>query len=117
MRKWIIYQSRDKGTSVMEVEIEMVRSAEDPSVGWLPEGEYKARIMQPKSLYEKQDDGSLTPPMWYSHAFYWNENQAWAYAERMVRDGFERDMRKLGIAYTEQQIQEKLATIKQIKLP
>jgi hypothetical protein len=116
MKKFIIQSERNK-TSIIEVEIELVTAMEDPSIKWLPEGEYKARILQPKSLYEKQEDGTLVSPLWYSHAFYCNKLDAWTKLEKMIRDGFERDKRKEDIDFTETDVQAKLGTIQEIMLP
>lgn len=117
MHKFIILHSKDKGTSITEVEVEMISSVEDPSVMWLPKGEYKARVLEPASLYEKTPQGSLVAPVWHSHAFYETAQHAWTVAEEQIRAGFERELRKFGIAYTEQQVQEKLSQIREVKLP
>lgn len=116
MKKFIVHVERGGKISVMEVEIEVVSAVEDPSVMWLPKEEYRARVMAPKSLYEKQDDGSATPPVWYSHAFYWTVHQAWVMAETMVRSELERNLSKHKVAYTPKDLQDKLAEIQEILL-
>jgi len=117
MRKFIVQTTRDGQTSIIEVEIELIQAVEDQSVMWLPKEEYKARIIAPKSLYEKQEDGSLAPPVWYSHAFCWTIYQARVYADRVVRSLFEQELRHHGTVYTEQQVQQKLSEIQEVKLP
>jgi hypothetical protein len=117
MIKFIIHIERGGKTSIMEVEIELVTAVEDPSVKWLPEGEYKARVTTPMSLYDKQEDGSLTPPVWYSHAFSWTIHQAWARAERMLREEFQRGLVKYNRPFSEEDVQSKLAEIQEILLP
>ena len=116
MKKFIVHVERGGKISVMEVEIEMVSAVEDPSVGWLPEGEYRARVVSPKSLAEKQNDGSLASPVWYSHAFYQTSHQARQVAEEMVRSELERNFSKHDVAYTPEDLQNKLAEIKEILL-
>jgi len=115
-RMYTIYHSREKVTSIMEVEIEMISGMEDPSVMWLPKGEYKARVLAPGSLYDRDEDGFRTPPLWYSHAFYSTMQEARTYAERQVRQGFERGLQKQGIQYTEEEVQQKLSEIQEVKL-
>lgn len=117
MRKFIMRAARDGAMSIMEVEIELVQAAEDQSVMWLPEGEYKARVMAPVELYEKQEDGSLTPPIWHSHAFYWNEHQAGVYVERAIRGSLERQKLHYGTEYTEDDIKQKMSEVQVIRLP
>jgi len=84
-----------KGTTILqEVEVEVVRAIEDPSVMWLPKGESKMKILKPESLFEKQLDGSLTPPVWHSHAFYTTEFIAREIAKENIRAEMERAARK-----------------------
>lgn len=117
MRKFTIHATRDGKISIVEVEIELVKALEDPSIGWLPEGEYRARVMSPKSLHDKQLDGSLTPPIWHSHAFYWNEHQATVHAEKAIRGSLERTKLHYGTEFTEEDVKQKLAEVKVIRLP
>src|SRR5271165_3876860 len=108
MRRFAVQHNRGQ-TSVMEIEIQILSAMEDSSVLWLPEGEFKARIVAPTSLYDQ--DG--LPPIWYSHAIYWNVHQAWVRAERDVRSGFDFNLRKYGTPYTEEDVKAKLATIQE----
>ena len=112
MRKFTVQHSRGT-TSIIEVEIEIVSAMEDPSVLWLPEGEFKARIMAPTSL--NNQDGQ--PSVWYSHALYWTANQAWVRAERDVRSTFDFNLRKYGTPYTEEDVKAKMTTIQEVLLP
>lgn len=93
MRKFAII-SRKGVTTLQEVEIEIVSALEDPSVMWLGKGEYKAHIMLPVSLHEKQEDGSLKPPVWFSHAFFHSEEEARKQAEHDIQKEMERVARK-----------------------
>src|ERR1035437_4315028 len=69
MKKFII--SNSKGTtSVMEVECEKVSIFEDGVVALLKDGEWKARIDLPISLYEKFPNGKVVKPIFCWHAFY-----------------------------------------------
>ena len=117
MKKFIIRFERGGKTSIMEVEIELITATEDPSVKWLPEDEFKARIIAPTSLYDKQEDGSLIPPIWHSHAFSWTIHQAWARAERMLREEFQRGLIKHNKVFSEEDVKAKLAEIEEILLP
>lgn len=117
MRKLIVQTTREGKTIVTEVEIELVKAVEDPSVMWLPEGEYKARILDPKSLYEKQIDGSLLPPLWYSHAFYEDMEEVIEYFDKALREESDRARRHHKTGYTEEEIQQKLSEIEEVKLP
>ena len=61
MRKFVVHTRALPGVKsngapiVLEVEGELIQSLEDPSVMWLPEGEFKFRIMTPESLYEPHE--------------------------------------------------------------
>lgn len=133
MRKFIVYTrslpagcckvSTDAPT-VVEVEGEMVTRSEDPSVGWLPEGEFKFRITKPDFLHEpveiKLPDGSrektMVPPVYHSHAVYYNVNQAHVAAEHMVRHSFAFTQRKGGAEFTEEEVRAKFSEIQEVLL-
>jgi hypothetical protein len=117
MRKFIIHTERGGKTSIMEVEAELITAMEDPSVKWLPADEYRARITAPKFLYEKQDDGSLVTPIWHSWALAWTQDQAVAWATKMVRNDMQRALEKHDVAYTERDIENKIRQIEVIFLP
>jgi hypothetical protein len=116
MKKFVVHTPRGSKSSIMEVELELITATEDPSIQWLPEGEYRARVLAPASLSEKQDDGSLQAPVWHSYMFYWNVTQAWVYAEKMIRTEMKRDMEKHHIEYTEDDVKARLAEIKEVLL-
>jgi hypothetical protein len=133
MRKFIVYtRSLPAGCckvstdapAVVEVEGEMITQTEDTSVGWLPQGEFKFRITQPEFLYESQEikkaDGSkekvMLPPVYYSHAVYYNIYQAQVAAEHIVRSNFEFERRKTGKEFTEEEVRAKFVEIQEILL-
>lgn len=133
MRRFIVYtralpagccKVATDAPSVVEVKGEMITPTEDPSVLWLPEGEFKFRITQPEFLYEPQEvkrpDGSrekvMAPPVYHSHAIYWNVVQAHVAAERMVREGFAFTQRKTDKEFTEEEVRAKYAEIQEILL-
>lgn len=134
MRKFIVHTrvvpgccKTDEGTpiTIIEVEGEMIKQAEDASVGWLPYGEFKFRILKPEFLHEPQEvrkpDGSvikiMTSPIYHSHAIYWNIYQAQVAAERMVRESLEFTQRKTkGESFTEEELKTKIAEITTIRL-
>lgn len=100
MKKFTII-SRKGVTSIQEVEIQLLSSIEDPSVMWMNPGEYKAKVLKPESLYEKQNDGSLTPPIWCWFAFFDTEAEARAQAELDLKKELERAARKSHIEFDE----------------
>jgi hypothetical protein len=65
MRKFVIYTFKGD-TSIMEVEVEVLSN----HLFFLKEGEWMGKITAPKSLYEKQADGSLKPAVWCWWAFH-----------------------------------------------
>jgi hypothetical protein len=93
MRKFTII-SRKGVTTIQEVEIELVSTLEDPSVMWMKPGEYKAKVLKPESLYEKQNDGRLISPIWCWFAFFNSEDDARAQAEQDLKREMERAARK-----------------------
>lgn len=124
MRKFIVHTraipGHKGGPFVIEVEGEMIAAIEDPSVMWLPEGEFRFRILKPEFLYEpheiKQPDGSvkkvMLPPVYASHGVYWNEHQAAVAAERILRQELDFEIRKGRIeSYTDEELKAKYAEI------
>lgn len=116
MRKFIVYTPRSGKTTIMEVEVELVTQVEDVSIGWLPIGEFKARIIEPKSLYDESPDKTLSPPIWYSHAFYWTISGARVAAEKIIRSSFEFKFRKHGVPFTEEEVKAKFSEIEEVRL-
>jgi hypothetical protein len=124
MRKFIVY-TRGDVPSVVEVEGEFITGMEDPTVMWLPEGEFKFRITQPDFLYEPKEikklDGSkgtaMTPPVYYSHSCHWTVHRARVMADEMVRHGFELAQRKHGVSFTEEEVAAKIAQVQEVLLP
>lgn len=125
MRKFIVHTRPLPGCckvgdapTVIEVEGEMISATEDPSVKWLPEGEFRFRITKPDFLFEPKQAGSkeMVPPVYHSHAIYWNVYQARAVAERLVRQGFEFSKRKSGKEYSKEEVRAKYSEITEIIL-
>ena len=131
MRKFIVYTRKlagiRKGTdapSIIEVEGETIEPIEDPSVMWLPKGEFRFRILKPEYLFEpkeivKEDKSTETimvPPVYYSHSVCWTVSQARAQAERIVKEGFEFELRKRGTPINWVDVIEKCKEIKEITL-
>lgn len=59
MRKFVFHHK--KGIpAIVEVELEKLTQADDPSVGWLRPGEYKARILRPTSYHMKIEESCQT---------------------------------------------------------
>lgn len=116
MKKFIIHYL--KGTiSIVEVECELITGMQDPSIMWLPFGEYCARILSPKMLLEKNNMGEEVGPIYYGHAFYNSEQDCRVKIDHDVRDFFKRSLIKDKTkTYTEEDIQAKLLTIQTIKL-
>lgn len=88
MRKFVI-KYRQLECSILEVEVKAATSYEDPSVMWLANGEWKGIILEPKSLWEKQPNGELAPPIYYWHAFYDSEEEALERAKKDIRSSLE----------------------------
>lgn len=131
MRKFIVHTRPLPGCcktsdapTVVEVEGEVVSAIEDPSVMWLPEGEFRFRILKPESLSEfqevKQSDGSkkkvMVSPIYHSHAVYPDLSHARFVAESLVVQAFEFNKRKYGTEFTEEEIAQKCSEITEIFL-
>jgi hypothetical protein len=112
-------EKRGGGPSVVEVECEIIHSP------LMKDGEFAARVLKPEWLWEPvrklMPDGTLgeviEPPVYCSHAVYWNVNQAMVAAEHMVRGGFEFEIRKgKRESYTDEELKAKYAEIREIRL-
>lgn len=110
MKKFIIYRN-----SIMEVECTKLTPVEDPSIAFLPLGEYKARIDAPTTLHEKIDT-KMVKPTWFSFAFFDTIDAAQKSAEADIRVVLERNKTKNGIEFTDEDIRKQLAEIKIITL-
>lgn len=123
MRKFVIHSLKG-ATSIMEVEIKLVTGLEDPSVTWLPNGEYKAHVLKPVSLMDKKvvvledkkTETQLVPPVYYSHAFYETAEEAMEVARGWTQLGFERGLSKHGEAFTPEDVEEKIKSIQVVRL-
>ena len=110
MKKFVIHRN-----SIIEVECTKLSTAENPSIAWLPSGEYWARIDAPVSIFDKVD-AKLVNPIWHSFAFFQTMDDAKKKMEANVRDTFDRNKRKSGTEYTEADIAKQLADIQVITL-
>ena len=113
-------QKKPPAPTVVEVECEIMHPP------FMKDGEFTARILKPEWLWEEvqklMPDGKLgdviEPPIYSSHSVYWNVNQATVYAERLIRSGFEFDIRKgKRESYTDEEFRAKCAEIQTIMLP
>lgn len=117
MRKFI-YQSIKGKTSVIEVECIILFPVDDISVSWLPSGEFKARIMAPTFLLDKEKDGTLTQPVYCSHAFYDTARLAFEAAAKGLRGSMMRHCGEDSLCKTpsEEEIQAAIDSITTILL-
>lgn len=111
--------------TIVEVEGERVLSLEDPSVMWLPEGEFRFRIKQPEFLHEpheaKKADGSrekiMLPAVYHSHAIYLTIEEAREATKKLVVGEFEFALRKKKVeSYTTADVEARLSEIQELKL-
>lgn len=108
----------------MEVEIRLVTGLEDATATWLPNGEYRAHVLQPQSLMDKKvimsedkkAETKLVPPIYHSHAFYETAEEAMALAKSWVQLEFERNFTKRGEAFAPEDVEEKIKAIQIVRL-
>ena len=100
MRKFIVHTRALPGCCktgdapiILEVDGEVVRGVEDPSVMWLTEGEY------------------------CSHMLFSTAHEARAAAYRLVNHSFEFTQRKSKEEYTQEQVAQRCSEIQEILLP
>jgi hypothetical protein len=133
MRKFVVHTRSLPGVCktndlpiVLEVEGEIITGMEDPSVLFLPKGEFMFRILKPESLYESKEiihadksrEKIAIPPIYYSHAIHWTEHGAMAEAIHIVRGELEFQVRKgKRDSFTEQDVQEQANLIQIVRLP
>src|SRR5580692_5531160 len=122
MRKFIVHTRALPGCCkagdapiILEVEGEIITGLEDPSVMWLPEGEYKFRILKPESLYEPKEapgakEKTMVPPIYCGHNFF-------STAHDLVNHSFEFAQRKSKIEYTYDQVVARCSEIQEVMLP
>lgn len=123
MRKFTI-QSKKGSYSIVEVEVELVRPMEDPSVMWLGSGEYKARVLAPEMFHqriEKVVEGKkefvLVPDVWCWHAFYESAEIAREQCVEWIRSEMvDFAIRKHRTPATEEEIQQAIQSIEMIPL-
>ena len=119
MKKFTIHVRRNEHT-IYEVECEKLQPIDDPSVMWLKEDEYKARVTAPEALLEKKVEGdktTFTQPVWCSHAFYDTVLEAETRCAKDIRhEMVEFAMQKRRAAASEEEIRAEVAKIKVVML-
>jgi hypothetical protein len=114
MKKFVIHTLKGK-TSIFEVECTPLTPGDDPYVAWLIYGEYRARIDAPASLFDKID-GKMVAPVWHSFVFFDTLEDAKSQANKDVRAMLERNKRKNGTDFTEEDVKKQLNDIQVIIL-
>lgn len=97
--------------SVLEVDIEKVSALEDFGIILLPDGEFKAKIISPTFL----SDGK-SAAIYYSWELFSYKAQAILQAKQMVRSNFEFEYRKYKKPFTEDEVKNRIAEIKEVLL-
>jgi hypothetical protein len=113
--KFAINVNRGK-TSIMEVKCEKVLSIDNSYSYSLKPGEYKVRILAPASMFDKKPNGVMVPSIQCNYFLFESFEAAQDKAEKDIRSGFERELRKKGIAFTEEDVAAKVALIQVIRL-
>ena len=115
MRKFVIHFIKET-TTIIEVECEKISGLEDPSVLWLPSGEFKVKISAPKSILNKETNGTYSAISYYNHGIYDSYEEALKATEFLIRKSFELNAVKHNSSFSEEDIQAKLLTVQTIKL-
>lgn len=115
MKKFVVHSIKGV-TSIMEVECRVVTALQDPSVMFIPAGEYKAEILNPVALYEKQSDGSLRSPVYYSHSLHETVEAAMVAAKKGLEESYRRTCHKCNMDVDGQTLEEILAKITTVTL-
>jgi hypothetical protein len=123
MRKFIVSVKKSPA-SIIEVEVEIVKALEDPSIIWaLYPGEYKARIIKPTTFYqkfEKNVGGKFElfsiPEIWHSHSFFDSLEDAKFHANELILNSFEFNLRKHGVIFSEEDVQNQINLIEVLML-
>jgi len=101
MRKFIVHtrpipgRPKTEAPTIVEVEGEVVSAMQDPSVMWLPNHEYKFRILTPEFLHETRGKETI-PAVYCSHSVHHTVEEARKSAEAMVQWQFDLEWRKHG---------------------
>lgn len=118
MRKFIVHTraipGRPKEESpfyLLEVEVEIITALEDPSILFLPVGEFRFKIMEPKFLNDFSG-----PSIYYSHSIYADSVIARDVAKRMVVEELEFSKRKYKIDYSQEDVENKISKIEEVLL-
>lgn len=118
MRKFVIHTLKGD-TSIIEVECERITGREDPSVMWLPAGEYTVKITAPQSLLTKKVVGketTLEPTIYYSHGVFDSEEAAVTASHLLMRKTIELRAMKSKTAFKEEDVTAEIEKIKVVKL-
>lgn len=108
--------------SILEVEAEKVTPMQDPSVMWMPSGEFKARILKPEFLYETQEifkgsgvrEKATVPSIYYSHSLYETKEAALEAATKLIVGGFQFEIRKgKRDSFSQEEVQARVAQIEE----
>lgn len=123
MRKFAIQSKRGEMT-IYELDVEVLTALQDPSIMFLKEGEYRARILKPESFHmkiEKTVDGkkevTYVPDVWCWHSLYDTYNDALQAASKLIEQEFAFNLRKYGTAYTDVDVAAAMLALKLEKLP
>lgn len=115
MKKYAAFIIKGKPT-VYELKAEKVTPLQDPSVKWLPEGEYKVNVLAPISLYEKDVKGKDVPVVFYSHALFDTEAAAVAWHKQSLESTMKERAERHGEEFSKEALKAKIAEITVTKL-
>lgn len=110
--KFVVHNLRGK-TNVVQVRCEEITPLHTEMSFPVSIGE-KVKIHAPDFLLDRRPDGKLVPSVWFTNGVYDTEKEALAKAKSDIRSIFERDRLKKGVAFTEEDVQAKLATVRTI---
>lgn len=113
--KFAINVNRGK-ISIVEVKCEKVLSIDNAYSYNLKEGEYKVRILAPASMFDKKPNGVMVPSIQCNYFLFDSLEAAQAKAEKDIRSSFERELRKKGTAFTEEEVSAKIAAVQALRL-
>lgn len=132
MRKYIIYTRSIPGVkttgdlTIVEVEGHIITPLEDPTVMFLPQGEFKFSISCPEFLCEikevKLPDGTkkknVIPSVYYSHSVYHTLEHVRAATETLLQESLEFEVRKGRLpSFTEEDVKAKCVEVMELMLP
>lgn len=122
MKKFIINYGREF-TSIVQVEVVKLTMLEAFQLNHhmiYEKGNWMGKIIEPKSLYEKDKKSNLVPPVWCWWAFYDSLEECQAQAKESLKLSMERNKVKANIepsTITDQELEEAFNSIKIELLP